>query len=753
MKFNTAAIAILSTSLGLFAKAENRHRARSLTERSNNPKQTDLSTNDPYIWLEDLESESSQKWVTGQTNSTTSTILNLIQTTPPDDEWLASSMPIVGEDNPGYSRHFSVIGNNIYDVSGRSNMWQRVPVESFLDSTSTAQWEDVFNMTEINTEEGLFFTGADCILPEAPRCMLSFAGDYSDSTEIREFDVETKSFVDGGFVLPRGKHLITWKDKDTLFVSSPTIPSFRTKGGYSRVLRQWKRGTPLESASIVFQGNEDDFAVAGASFFSAEDATPARFLMGHMVIWTGGDWAVDGQFYNAGSLLAIQFESFLKGDRTFEVLFQPDPEVALDKLSEHGGDDCLVYTTLDNVINRMYRVTVDVAGRWKQIEIQLPGQGAADVVGHSGQATFFTYSNFLTPQGLFVADNDGRTRELGSNAPSFNAAGAKVEQYFAVSKDGTNIPYFIIKPANYEANGDNPTLLTAYGGFGISTKNEYDGSLGTFWTSRGGVVVHANIRGGGEFGPEWHQAAVKENRQNQFDDLISVAEDLIARKVTSPHRLGLQGGSQGGTLVAATVLQRPDLFGAVACHVPLLDMKRYNKLTIGSIWEEEYGNPDTDDWKRFMSSWSPYHNVFPNKKYPPILFQTSTDDETCHPGHTRKMVAKMQAMGHPAYFLEGSVGGHSSSMFLGQSQSFLWQTLNKQEFEEEDSTTLVTAAAKQLLRGKSALVSPHHEKPTKGTSSSKAEIDWAKALDNLSNRLQQSSRSSRQMDKKVLPVA
>jgi prolyl oligopeptidase len=392
------------------------------------------------------------------------------------------------------------------------------------------------------------------------------------------------------------------------------------------------------------------------------------------------DWSPGDVTYEQGALLAIDLDDFLKGGRHFDVLFRPEERVSLAGVASTRNH--LLYTTLDNVRSRLYRLTPGPS-EWSKEEIELPGIGTARIGSTSDvdDTFFFTYEDFLTPPSLYLVRMGSEPEKVKSSPAWFDTAGMTVQQHEATSADGTKIPYFVFLPKGFEANGAHPTLLTAYGGFEVSEVPRYSGSVGTAWVARGGVYALANIRGGGEFGPAWHQAAVKEKHQNNFDDLIAVAEDLVARKITSPAHLGIEGGSQGGLLVAGSFVQRPNLFRAVVCAVPLLDMKRYNKLLAGASWMAEYGNPDTEDWE-YMKLWSPYQNLDPEADYPRVFFWTNTRDDRVHPGHARKMVAKMTDMGKPVYYYENTEGGHASGANLKQraytgalTYAYLWMML------------------------------------------------------------------------------
>jgi prolyl oligopeptidase len=531
--------------------------------------------------------------------------------------------------------------------------------------------------------------------------MISLSRGGADATIEREFDTVAKAFVEGGFVLDEAKHRLDWKDENTLWVATDFGEGSLNTSGYPRFAKEWKRGTQLEEARTVFESSVDDvFAIAYSNhtpegrydmvtlvpqFFRStnylmlgrrllkldlpSDVQMRGFFKDRMLITLRSDWVIGDTTYAQDSLLAIGVDDFLLGKREFDVLFEPGERVALDQVSSTRS--YLYYTTLDNVRGRLYRLT-PTEDAWKKEEIGLPGIGTIrlDQRGVDGSffsdATddfFFTYTDFVTPSSLYLVRGKDNPKKVKSSPAWFDASGMKVVQHEATSKDGTKIPYFLFTPKGFEANGANPTMIYAYGGFEVSRLPRYSGANGTAWVGRGGVYVLANIRGGGEFGPKWHQAAVKEKHQNNFDDMFAVAEDLIARKITSPRHLGIIGGSQGGLLVGGCFVQRPELFNAVVSAVPLFDMKRYNKLLAGASWMAEYGNPDTDDWE-YMKLWSPYQNLDKDADYPEVFFWTNTRDDRVHPAHARKAVAKMTDMGHKVYYYENTEGGHASGADL-----------------------------------------------------------------------------------------
>ena len=542
--------------------------------------------------------------------------------------------------------------------------------------------------------------------------MISLSRGGADATVDREFDAVSKIFVDDGFVLPEAKHNVAWMDENTLWLGTDFGEGSLTTSGYPRIVKLWKRGTSVDDAKTIFEGSVDDVSASAFSmhtpegrydfvnltpeFFRGttymrlgkrlvkidipEDADMRGIFKEQMLVSLRSDWTIGDTTYPQDALLAINLDSFLQGCRKFEVLFEPEERVSLG--SVRTTLNTLLLSTLDNVRSRIYRLTYQEEG-WTKEEIELPGIGSAGIgsTGDVDDSFFFTYTDFVTPSSLYLVDDDGVAKQAKSSPAWFDADGMKVVQYEATSKDGTKIPYFMFTPKGFEANGANPTLLTGYGGFEVSRVPRYSSTVGTSWVARGGVYVLANIRGGGEFGPKWHQAAMKEKHQNNFDDFTAVAEDLIKRKITSPEHLGIRGGSQGGLLVGGSFVQRPELFNAVVCAVPLLDMKRYNKLLAGASWMGEYGNPDTDDWD-YIQKWSPYQNLDPKADYPEVFFWTNTRDDRVHPAHARKMVARMDEMGHKVYYYENTEGGHGGGANLNQraytealSYAYLWMML------------------------------------------------------------------------------
>jgi len=665
---------------------------------------------DPNLWLEEVDGKKALEWVKERSAKDTAEL----EAVPVFEPIHARLLEIYNDRAriPGVSFEGGWLYNFWQDPEHVRGVWRRTFLDEYLKDSPS--WDVVLDLDALAKAEGenWVWQGADFLQPAGRLCLVTLSRGGGDAAVVREFDTVAKAFVEGGFALPEAKSQASWKDEDTLWVGTDFGPGSLTDSGYPRLVKMWRRGTPLASAVTVFEGEQTDVSVSGYTAVTPEgtydiinrtpeffrglaylrldghlvridipaDAEFQGFFKGQMLVSLRTDWTVGGHTWPQDALLAIGVEDFLAGDREFTQLFTPGERVSLGGVSTTRNH--LLLSTLDNVSSRLYRLTLS-EGKWLREEIALPGLGTGGPGATSDDHdTFFvSYNDFLTPSSQYLAEPGQALRRVKTMPTHFDATGMKVEQYEATSKDGTKIPYFIFMPKEYTANGANPTVLYGYGGFEVSMRPGYSGTTGDAWVGRGGVYVLANIRGGGEFGPRWHQAAVQENHQNSFDDFIAVAEDLIARKVTSPAHLGIMGGSNGGLLVGATFTQRPELFNAVVCQVPLLDMKRYNKLLAGASWMAEYGNPDTADWD-FMQKWSPYQNLDKSKTYPKVFFNTSTRDDRVHPGHARKMVKRMTDMGKPVYYYENTEGGHGAAANLNQraymwalTYSYLWKML------------------------------------------------------------------------------
>ena len=648
---------------------------------------------DTYTWLEDVEGEQALAWVEEQNAAS----LGYLESLPVFGPLRERNLEIYNSDERIAAP--AMRGKHVYnfwrDEGNLRGRWRRMLLDDYVDGSE--EWDLVLDIDLLaeGEDEDWVWKGAQCLRPEYRRCLLNLSRGGADAVVIREFDVETKTFVMDGFSLPEAKHRVSWIDHDAVWVGSDFGDGSLTDSGYPRTARLWKRGEPIEEATELFAGEQADVA-AGVyrtwdrdesydvayrtpSFFETlnylymgegefrhiDIPADARFLgvmKGQMLVQLKTDWQIEEATYPQAALLAIDFERFMAGDRDFEVLLVPGESMAIPRGGIITTRDHIIVRLIDDVVSKMKRFSFN-DGRWASEDIETGGLGSIALGSSSDESNifFFTYEGFLTPDTLFVADDGGRTvKALRSLPEFFDAAGMSVEQHFATSRDGTRVPYFVVLPRGFEADGTTPTLLYGYGGFEVSRTPSYSATVGHSWLTRGGAYVVANIRGGGEYGPAWHHAALKENRQRAYDDFIAIGEDLIARGVTSPARLGIRGGSNGGLLTGVMLTQRPDLWGAVVVQVPLLDMKRYNKLLAGASWMGEYGDPDTDDWD-YIKEYSPYHNLDPEADYPMPFFTTSTRDDRVHPGHARKMVARMKEMGHDLFYYENTVGGHAGA--------------------------------------------------------------------------------------------
>jgi prolyl oligopeptidase len=643
---------------------------------------------DQFLWLEDVNGQKALAWAKEHSART----VKELQAVPEYAPTLKKAMEIYDskERIPDPNLMGQLVYNFWQDPEHERGIWRRAPLASYR--TGAPAWETVLDIDALDKVEGKqwVFKGGDCLPPAYARCLVSLSRGGGDAVEIRELDTASKAFVPGGFLVPEAKSRVSWKDADTVWLGTDFGEGSLTTSGYPRIVKQWRRGAPMAEARTIFEGKSEDMIAAGSTLFTPEGSydivvrVPAFFqeetylVLGgrlvkadvpldaemrgvfkdHLLVSLRSDWNVGGATYREGSLLSIALDDLLQGKRSFAVVFEPSARVSLSGVSTTR--DRVVMTTLDNVISKMYRLTL-AGGAWSREEVELPGIGSAGVAAASDEADvfFFSYSDFLTPSSLYFSEA-GKVEKVKSLPAFFDATGMKVAQYEATSKDGTKIPYFVEMPKGFVADGKAPALLYGYGGFEQSMTPGYSGVTGAAWLVKGGVRVVANIRGGGEFGPAWHKAALKENHYRNFDDFIAVAEDLVARNISSPRHLGIMGGSQGGLLVGGTFTKRPDLFNAVVCQVPLADMQRYNKLLAGASWMAEYGNPDVPEEWAYIKTWSPYQNLRKDAKYPKVFFWTNTRDDRVHPAHARKMVAKMESLGHPVYYFENTEGGHGS---------------------------------------------------------------------------------------------
>ncbi|HEY0491647.1 MAG TPA: prolyl oligopeptidase family serine peptidase [Telluria sp.] len=663
--------------------------------------QSPAAAADKYLWLEDVDGADALAWV-AERNAAARGELEAGARFPALHSRLKTILN-AKERIPFVSMHGDYVYNFWRDATHVRGIWRRTTLASY--QRPEPEWQTVIDVDRLarDENENWVWSGASCLKPRGDRCLVALSRGGGDANVVREYDLAARAFVKDGFVLPEAKGGASWIDRDTVFVNTDFGPGSMTSSGYPRMVKEWKRGAPLADARLVYEaqagdlaahgwkdftpGHENEFIERQVTFYTSEmfvrdgaalvrvpkpDDANAYTVRDQLVLELRSDWTVGAATYPQGALLATSFKDFMQGGRAFEVLFAPSPTRSLDGVAVTRS--ALLVNELDNVRNRLVELR-HVDGKWQRRAVGTPAFGALGVTAVDAVGSdqyFLTVTDFLTPTTLYLGQVGDDKRALLKAMPAFfDAAPYTVRQFQAKSKDGASVPYFVVMRKDARMDGKNPTVLYGYGGFEVSLKPSYSAVAGEAWLAQGGVYVLANIRGGGEFGPRWHQAALKSQRQRAFDDFIAVAQDLIKRKVTSPRHLGIMGGSNGGLLVGAAVTQRPDLFNAAVSQVPLLDMRRYHKLLAGASWMGEYGDPDDPAEWSYIARYSPYHNVFADKRYPRVLFTTSTRDDRVHPGHARKMVAKMQEQGHDVLYWENTEGGHAGAANNDQ-QAQMW---------------------------------------------------------------------------------
>jgi prolyl oligopeptidase len=660
-----------------------------------------MTEEDPHLWLEDVTGDRALDWVRARNHETVDTFAS-----GPGPARLRDRLRAAldtDEKIPYPRRRGGHLYNFWRDATRPRGVWRRTTLEEYR--TDDPAWETVLDLDTLaaEEEENWVWHGATVLRPGHRLALVSLSRGGADAHVIREFDLEECRFVKDGFTLPEAKSRVRWIDADRLFVGTDFGPGTLTGSGYPRVAKEWRRGTPLADAETVFEGRPDDVSVTAyhdptpgferdfvlrATEFYRSD-TYLRTARGELVrldvpedtdvsvhrewllVRTRTPWSVGGREHPAGALLAVDFEAFLAGRRDFTTLFAPDARTSLDdyRWTRHH----LLLSVLEDVRTEL-RLLTPADGPWSTAP--LPAAAAlstAEIFGtNQDDDEFWTVtSGFTTPPTLSrgLAGLPGGRSEVVKRGPAlFDADGTDVTQHFATSEDGTRVPYFVVSPRDAR---DGRTLLTAYGGFESSRKPSYSSLIGRGWLERGGTYVVANIRGGGEYGPDWHTQAIKSGRHKAYEDFAAVAADLTKRGISSPAKLAIRGGSNGGLLMGVMLTRCPELFAAVAAQVPLLDMKRYHKLLAGASWMAEYGDPDDPgDWA-YLSAYSPYHNLRPEQRYPPVLFATSTRDDRVHPGHARKMAAAMREGGHDVHYYENIEGGHGGASNNEQT-AFTW---------------------------------------------------------------------------------
>ncbi len=698
----------LALSLGFTA-------THATAQTAKEPAMSTASQADPHQWLEDVEGEKALSWVRERNAKSEAALAS----TPEFKKLESEILAILDSDAkiPGVYKQGDYYYNFWQDKQHERGIWRRTTLAEY--KKPNPQWDVILDIDALNKAEGenWVWAGANCLRPAYTRCLISLSRGGADANVSREFDLASRTFIEGGYFRPEAKGGMSWIDENNVFVYTDFGDGTMTTSGYPRQARLWKRGTPLASAELVYEGKptdmyisamhddtpgyERDFVSNTIAFYNNElylrgkdgklskidvpNSINKNVVRDWLVLRPREDWVVAGKTYKGGSLLVANFNDFMAGKRDITVLFEPDQRSSLAGVT--WTKNHVVINVLEDVKNKLTVLTPGKDGWKRSAFVGAPaigtiGVGAVD--SDESDAVWMTVSGYTTPTTLSIAEIGKQPDVLKTMPTFFDASNQVVEQHFATSKDGTKVPYFIVHKKGMKLDGENPTLLYGYGGFEISLTPGYSGGIGKGWLEKGGVYVVANIRGGGEYGPRWHRAALKENRHKAYEDFAAVAEDLIARKITQPKRLGVQGGSNGGLLTGNMLTQYPELFGAVVIQVPLLDMRRYNQLLAGASWMAEYGDPDKPEEWAYIQTFSPYHLFDASKKYPPTLFTTSTRDDRVHPGHARKMMAKMEAANKDALYYENIEGGHGGAANNAQrahmnalAYTFLWNTLSK----------------------------------------------------------------------------
>ncbi len=683
-----------------------------------------VCVDDPYLWLEDVTGENALDWVRARNRPTVAQFGG-----EEFERMRAEALEVLDTDAriPYVVRRGDYLYNFWRDAANPRGLWRRTTLDSYRTDSPT--WDVLIDVDELGRvdDEKWVWAGAGVIEPDHTRALIGLSRGGSDASIVREFDMATRDFVADGFQLSEAKSQIAWADHDTVLVGTDFGADSLTHSGYPRVIKRWRRGTPLADAETVFEGaradvrvsasvdrtpgfertflgraldfwNEEVYELRGPELIRIDAPTDASLSIHRewILIELRTDWYTGNATYTAGSLLAAGYDEFLDGTAELTPVFEPDEHTALNHYA--WTRDRLLIVTLADVASRVEIATPpsrddplrpapprlrSSRGEWRREPVaDVPAATNTVVVAadDTGDEFFLDSSGFVTPSRLLRGAAGERLDPIKSAPAFFDAEKLLVAQHFVDSEDGTAIPYFVVRRSGAEGRG--PTLLSGYGGFETANTPAYSGVLGRLWLARGGTYVLANIRGGGEYGPGWHTQAMRENRHKVAEDFAAVATDLVDSGITTVGQLGARGGSNGGLLMGIMLTRYPEKFGALVCDVPLLDMRRYHLLLAGASWMAEYGDPDNpDDWA-FISEYSPYQNISATRRYPPVLMTTSTRDDRVHPGHARKMTAALEAAGHQVWYYENIEGGHAGAADNEQiafksalSYSFLWRML------------------------------------------------------------------------------
>ncbi len=664
-------------------------------QAQDNPPAAQAPADDPFVWLEETRSEPALAWVRGQNERVDQTLGD----DPRFAALKAEALAILDAKDriPGVG--FTPYGmvNFWQDAANPRGLVRVTKLDSYR--TDTPVWETILDIDALAKAEGRewVYKGMTCLPPAGTRCLVALSDGGKDATELREFDVATRSFVKDGFFLPESQGGAQWIDADTLLVSRDFGGGTVTESLYPFTTREWKRGTRIEDAPEIYRGDAKDVssgagllrdaagtihgrvATRGVSFFESEKYfwhdgqwtkidMPLKANLGGIVdtrilFSTDVEWKAGGKTFPADSILSADLAAFKADPNGAKktLVWKPGP-----RQTSQGSaitKDALYVSLLDNVRGRVMRFDF-AGGKWKSSPVALPQNatvGIAAAADETGEV-MFSSTDFLTPSQLYFSDGAAAPVVIKTSPSRFDAEGLAISQFEATSKDGTKIPYFVVARKDVKLDGSTPTLLYGYGGFQNSSLPGYSGTIGKLWLEKGGAYVLGNMRGGGEFGPQWHQTAMGANKQRTWDDFIAIGEDLVSRGITSPKRLGVMGGSQGGLLVGTAFTQRPELFNAAVVQIPLFDMLRLPYIGRGASWVGEYGDPRIPEQRKWIEAYSPYQKLVKGVNFPMPFFWASTADDRTHPSHARKAAARMSANGQPYYYYEDMTGGHSGGV-------------------------------------------------------------------------------------------
>lgn len=664
--------------------------ALSLSGAASAQSEVDVMKEDPFLWLEEVEGERALNWVREQNDRSTA----ILESHPAYDAMLEEARAILTSDErvPGVGLRGGYAYNFWRDAEHVRGIYRRMPQKAYLDGGD--EWEVLLDLDQLaeDEDENWVYGGIQCLAPEYTRCLLTLSRGGSDAAVVREYDLATQSFVEDGFYLPEAKSSVAWLDQDTVLVGTDFGEGSLTDSGYPRQTRRWKRGEDLADAEQVFEVAKEDIWAYPISFYDGEayrggifhgetfydynwmvltdsgapfrlplpkKASISGFASGDYIIELKEPWEFGDETYETGSVVALSEDL-----GSAELLIAQTDKMAVQGVASSETD--VLVSLLDDIEGRIVRFEKNRRG-WRGRDVKLPEGGVVGLqtVEPKSGALIVTYENPIQPETYYYVENR-RAKDIRQSPAFFDAEGMVFQRYEATSSDGTKIPYTVLALEETLKNGPAPTIQYGYGGFEISILPTYGATAGKLWAERGGVYVTTNIRGGGEYGPAWHQAGLKGKRQIIYDDFQAISEDMIERGITTKEQLGILGGSNGGLLMGVSMTQRPDLYTGVGIGVPLLDMIRYDKLLAGASWVGEYGDPDNPEERPFLEEISPYHNLEANADYPRPFFFTSTKDDRVHPGHARKMARLMEEYGHDFLYYENIEGGHGAAANLEQ---------------------------------------------------------------------------------------